>query len=271
VNGFLSAAAAAQPVLIAVVLGWAGVLKLRDTDGKAAERSALSRLVGERRAPLAYRAVGGVELLLAVALLVTPVAAIAAVVWAAGLLGYLGYARTHAPESSCGCLGKGHTPIRGRSFGRAGLLLAAGAFGLLAGHWWTGAPAVVAPLVVVELAAVVVLSPELDQRWLLPLRRWRIRVSHPLAGTGFAVPVESSVEQLTHSPAYRETAAGLRSDLLDHWDEGEWRLLTYSVAGGTAVFAVPRLRYEPDAVRVAVVPDEDARATEQAGEPAPVG
>jgi hypothetical protein len=277
VNWILSAAASAQPVLVAAVLAWAGVLKLRDTDGEAAGKTALAGLVGERRAPLAFRAVGAVELVLAVALLVTPVAAIVSAVWAAGLLGYLAYARKHAPESSCGCLGKAHTPVRGRSFGRAGLLLVAGAAGAFGGAWWaalgahSGAgAAVVLPLLVVELAVVLTLSPELDQRWLLPLRRWRVQLRHPLAGTEFAVPVESSVVQLTRSPAYLETSPALRSDLLDHWDEGEWRLLTYSVTGGTAVFAVPRLRYDPEAVKVAVVPDEAPDAAEQEA-PVPVG
>jgi hypothetical protein len=49
----------------------------------------------------------------------------------------------------------------------------------------------------------------------------------------------------------------LRSDVLESWDEGEWRILTYSASGesgpATAVFAVPRLRYEPDVVKVALV------------------
>jgi hypothetical protein len=115
----------------------------------------------------------------------------------------------------------------------------------------------------VELAVVVALSPELDHRWLLPLRRWRVRLSHPLGNRPAEVPLESSVQQLWKSPAYESVVTQLSSDLLDHWDEGEWRLLTYAArtpAGPvTAVFAVPRLDYRPSDVRLALVPaDEEA-------------
>jgi hypothetical protein len=97
---------------------------------------------------------------------------------------------------------------------------------------------------------------------LLPLRRWRVRVSHPLANRAVEVPVESTVLQLWKSAAYRSVVEQLTSDLLDHWEEGEWRLLAYSARTPsgpvTAVFAVPRLSYEPDRVRVALVPEEES-------------
>jgi hypothetical protein len=111
-------------------------------------------------------------------------------------------------------------------------------------------------VLVAEAALVAVLSPELDRRWLLPLRRFRARISHPLAGRPFEVPLASSVQQLQKSDAYASIAGLLRSDLLDTWDEGEWRILTYSAHRATAVFAVPRLRYAPAEVRVALVTDE---------------
>ena len=107
---------------------------------------------------------------------------------------------------------------------------------------------------------IVALSPELDANWLLPLRRLRLRYRHPLAGRAFEVPLESTVQQLQKSAAYRSVVELLHSDVLDSWDEGEWRILTYSArrdAGpATAVFAVPRLRYSPELVRVALVDDE---------------
>jgi len=69
-----------------------------------------------------------------------------------------------------------------------------------------------------------------------------------------AVPLESTVQQLWRSPAYKEVFTQLSSDLLDHWDEGDWRLLTYAArtpsGPATAVFAVPRTDYRPDDVRL---------------------
>jgi hypothetical protein len=112
---------------------------------------------------------------------------------------------------------------------------------------------------VAEVALVVTLSPELDHRWLLPLRRWRIRLSHPLAHRSEGIPLASSVQQLLKSGAYRSVVDRLRSDLLDHWEEDDWRILTYAArtedGPATAVFAVPLHDYRPDDVRVALVPE----------------
>src|SRR5690606_3941458 len=109
-----------------------------------------------------------------------------------------------------------------------------------------------------EAAALVTLSPELDRVWLLPLRRLRARLTHPLTG-GSGVPLLASVQQLQQSAAYRRVAVLLRSDVHEHWEEGDLRLVCYAARHqgrrATAVFAVPRLRYEPDAVRVALVDD----------------
>jgi Arc/MetJ-type ribon-helix-helix transcriptional regulator len=111
------------------------------------------------------------------------------------------------------------------------------------------------------VALIVALSPELDHRWLLPLRRWRIRLSHPLANRSTAIPLESSVQQLRKSGAFRSVSDQLRSDLLDHWEEDGWRIMTYAARGetgrATAVFAVPLLDYRPDDVRVALVPESE--------------
>jgi hypothetical protein len=108
------------------------------------------------------------------------------------------------------------------------------------------------------LLAVVALSPELDHWWLLPWRRTWARWTHPLASPdAFDVPLESTVQQLHHSPAFRQLAGDLTSDVREHWDADEWRILVYTIRStertGSAVFAVPRLRYAPDAVRATVV------------------
>lgn len=266
--------AAGQPALVGAVLLWAGLVKLLGRRAAAvARRSALSRLVGKERVVPAFRLVGSVELVLGGLLLAPPVStaeAGAATVLGVGFLGYLGYARRVAPDSSCGCLSDKPTPVRWRGIVRAAVLVAASGFALTADTRWFDAvrdrPAVATGALAVEALAVLGLSAELDGYWLLPLRRLRVRLSHPLrgtAGSGFDVPVLSSVQQLTNSPAYQAVGAALRSDLLDTWDEGEWRILNYSASHhdrpATAVFAVPRLRYEPTAVRAVLVDEADRR------------
>jgi len=257
--------ASTQQAVVGGVLLWASWFKLVHRNASAnARRSVLARIVGTERVGAAYRAVGVVEALLGLMLLAPPVLAVEAYAAAAlsvGMLGYLAYGKRKAPDSSCGCLGEKHAPVRVRGFLRAGLLLVLSVFAATATEWWpVNSPFATVGLVIVELALVVALSPELDRRWLLPLRRWRVRRSHPLATHAVAVPVESTVRQLWTSAAYRSVVEQLSSDLLDHWDEGEWRLLTYAArtpsGQATAVFAVPRLAYEPDRVRVALVPEE---------------
>ncbi|NUT33362.1 MAG: hypothetical protein HOV79_09825 [Hamadaea sp.] len=255
-----------QPLLIAAVLLWSARAKLFSRYAEAhARRSALAPLLGENRALPAYRLLGGVEAALAAALLVPGLLlaeAVAAAALSTGFLAYLAYARIKAPDSTCGCMGAQSAPVNGRSFGRAGVLLAAALTALAAdGSWLAGLadrPVLGLALLVAEGAAVVAFSPELDRHWLLPLRRLHARITHPLASPGsFDVPLDSTVEQLQRSSAYRELAPSLRSDVREHWDEPGWRILVYSAryAGreGSAVFAVPRLTYAPETVRAAIV------------------
>lgn len=257
--------ASTQQAVVGGVLLWAGGFKLVHRDAAAvARRSVLARLTGKVRVVGAYRAVGVVEGVVGLLLLAPPALAAeayAAAVLSAGMLGYLAYGRWRAPESSCGCLSEKHTPVRGRGFARAGLLLVLSALAATATGSWLHRPLETVGLLVVEGAIIVALSPELDHRWLIPLRRWRVRRSHPLANRAVEVPLESSVQQLWKSDAYRSVVGSLTSDLLDHWDEGEWRLLTYAARTPsgpvTAVFAVPRTAYAPDTVRVALVPTEE--------------
>jgi hypothetical protein len=257
--------ASAQQAVVGGVLLWASGYKLLHRNASAhARRSVLARLVGTERVAVAYRAVGAVEAVVGLLLLVPPAfaaEAYAAVALSAGMLGYLAYGRWRAPESSCGCLGDKHTPVRGRGFARAGVLLLLSAFAVTATEPWIDSPLATVGVMVVEGAVIVALSPELDHRWLIPLRRWRVRRRHPLARHIVEIPLESTIQQLWKSAAYRSVVEQLTSDLLDHWDEGEWRLLTYAARTQdgpvTAVFAVPRLAYEPDRARVALVPVEE--------------
>jgi hypothetical protein len=264
---------ALQPLLVGAVLSWAGAGKVFGRLAEArAKRSALPRLVGERRALGAYRMTGRLELLVAAALLLPPwwwVDGAAATVLGVGFLGYLGYARVAAPDSSCGCLGSASVPVSWRSIGRAGLLVVASGAVLAAGTGWPSAvaddPLLSGAVLAAELAVFVVLSPELDRRWLLPARRVYVRLTHPLAGADpTEIPLAATVQQLQLSPAFREVAGLLRSDIRDHWDEGDWRFVAYTAehesASALAVFAIPRGQYEPEVVRVAIV-DEVSGAT----------
>lgn len=267
--------ASLQPLLIAAVLVFTGVAKLRGfANPELAKQTAMSRLVGEERAAAALRLTGAVELCVALALLLpfgAPAAAGASTLLAVGFLGYLGYARTAAPESGCGCTSGRPERVTPRHFARAGLLLLssavalAGSVGLLgagAMAWWgqtlIGAPVVAAALLLAGAALFGALSPEYDRHWLVPLRQLKVRLTHPLGDTaGGEVPLLATVEQLQLSEAYRQVGTTITSDVLDSWDEGEWRILEYAVRRegqrATAVFAVPLHRYEPDAVRVAFV------------------
>lgn len=257
--------ASTQQAVVGGVLVWASALKLFHRNASlAARRSVLARITGKDRAVGAYRAVGVVEAVIGLLLLTPPVLVVevyAAAALSVGMLAYLAYGKAKAPDASCGCLGDKEAPIEARGFVRAGLLVALSLLATAGSAWWpVERPLATAALVVVELAVFAALSPELDHRWLYPLRRWRVRMSHPLAGTEVVVPLESTVQQLWKSTVYQSVVTQLTSDLLDHWDEGDWRLLTYAARTPsgpvTAVFAVPRLAYRPDDVRVAMVPEE---------------
>jgi hypothetical protein len=260
--------AAVAGLLLAGLLGWTGVGKLTDPMLVArAGDTALARLLGDpRRAAGALRLVGTVEVLLAAALLLAPgpvltpgpgaatgiAAGTGAAALGAGFLGYLTWARITDPGSSCGCTAKRHEPITWRTFARAGLVLAGGLAVAGGGAarapdrpWWSTVaahPVAAAGALVAGGAVLAALSADLDRRWLLPLRRARIRLfgnplaGNPLAGTGGPVPLPATVELLTRSKAWEAAAGVVRSDLVEHWDAGGWRVLRYTgVSAGRPV------------------------------------
>ncbi|OPF72113.1 hypothetical protein VT50_0231950 [Streptomyces antioxidans] len=264
------------PLVLAGVLGTAGAGKLfgRGT-ARQAPRTALARLLRDGgRAALALRVLGAVELLLAAALLAGPVtplpggavaggvaAGAAAALLGAGFLGYLLYARAAAPDgTSCGCTARHDTPVTWRAFVRAAAVLVGGVAAALAQQpWWTAAgrrPAAALCLVLAAAAALTALSADPDRRWRMPLRRLRLRITgHPLAATGArteaplaatgaraAVPLAASVELLERSRAWQSVSRVVRSALLDHWDDGGWRILQFAgVYGGGGPAARPVL------------------------------
>src|SRR6266545_3488032 len=189
--------ASLQPLVIAGLLGWVGAVKLRGLrTEQQVKRNALSRIVGEAHASTVWRLVGGLELVVGAALLLPPVHPAktgAAAVLCAGFLGYLGYATAWWPSSVA------TDPL----------------------------PAVA--VLLAELALCGAFSVELDDYWLVPLRKLRVRLTHPLANTVATVPLEATVEQLHLSEAYRQFGAMITSDVLDSWEDGDWRLLQYAV------------------------------------------
>ncbi|MFE2180986.1 MauE/DoxX family redox-associated membrane protein [Streptomyces sp. NPDC059455] len=237
------------PLVLAGVLGPAGAGKLfgRGT-ARQAPRTALARLLRDGgRAALALRALGALELLLAAALLAppgTPLPGAAAALLGAGFLGYLGYARAAAPGSSCGCTTHHDTPLTWRAFARAAAVLAGGVAAALAQQpWWTAAARRPAAALCLVLAAAA-LSADPDRRWRMPLRRLRLRITgHPLAATGArtAVPVAATVELLERSRAWQSVSRVVRSALLDHWDDGGWRILQFAGVYGGGPAARPVL------------------------------
>ena len=257
--------AAAQPHLIGVLLLWSSYGKFKNP--QQADRTALPRLVGDSRAKSAYLAVAALEALIALGLLAPPFTAIEAVAAAAlglGFTGFLIYSMVVVPEASCGCAGKSAKPVGYRAIARALLLLATAVLATTAtGGWWSAGPALA--VLVAEAAVFVMLSAELDRYWLLPIRRFRIRLSHPYAGTASSTPpLAATQRRVLLSPAYRAVDGMLSSDIHDYWDDEDWRFVSYAARydgrRATAVFAVPHQDSTPESVRVAVV-DETSGLT----------
>jgi hypothetical protein len=260
--------AQAQPLFLAAVFGWSGTSKtLGGAPGGRVAGTALHRLLGGRLAPAAYYVLGVAEIALAVCLLVAPgrPSALTAAVLSCGFIAYLGYAAVATPQASCGCLGKRKVRQSWRGFARAGLLLAAALVAATgAPAWWHHPPLVpVALSLLAEAALFIVLSAELDNLWLYPLRRLRIRLTHPLSGAPDVVPLQATVSVLVRSDVWRETSHLVASDILDHWDTGGHRILVYSArtadGDATAVFAVP-LDGDATGIRFTLVEDQEAPA-----------
>lgn len=247
----LSLTTGLAPLVLAGLLGWTGAVKLfsRGTVVQAPKTALARMLSSSERAALVLRGVGAGELLIAAGLLalpVNPVPGVAAALLGVGFLGYLGYGRALAPESSCGCTANEDTPITWRAFVRAALVLVGGAAAASAhADWWStvsGRPAGSLGFLAAAAVVLLALSADLDRWWLLPLRRARLRVfGHPLFGTGAGerVPVAASVELLENSLAWQAASPVVQSALLDHWEEDGWRILLYSGAYETAEAARP--------------------------------
>lgn len=238
----LDATFSAQPLVVGAVLVLAGGFKV------------LSRIAGSGRTAPGRRiviVVGVVELVCGAALLLPPLwlaETIAAITLTAGSLVYLGYSTT----SSAICP---------RAFARAGVLLLASVAMLRAtapaapaAHWSAA----------VELAVIAALSPELDGYWLSPLRNLKERLTRPNVRRPDGLPLTVTIAQLRRSGVYGQISRLITSDMLEHWDDGDWRIVCYGALFRgeqvSAIFAVPRLRFDPGAVRATLVNDSTGKA-----------
>lgn len=268
----LQVIAAVQPMLLAgVLIPAAGIKFVSRHAADAARAGALPSLLGAVRALPAYRLLGGAELLTGMLLLIPPArtfSAAAAAALATGFLGYLAYSRRTAPHSPCGCLHhRRSAPVSWRSFARGGLLLLAGLLATqAAGSWLTAAathPVTWTVVLSAEAVAVITLSPELRWDHRVPLRHLRARLPRPLLRRS-GLTMHSSLWQLANSTAFQKTAGLLQPGIVDSWHDKDWRILCYHARyhgrPATAAFAVPRRRYSPAAVRVALI-DEFTGAT----------
>lgn len=265
------------PLVLGVLLAATGASKAfgRQVARQAAGTVLVRVLNDGRRATLVLRMTGVAELLIAAGLLAAPATVVpgaAATALGVGFVGYLGYARVTAPESSCGCTAKSNAPITWRAFVRAGLVVAGGATAVAAGTgWWTQVgrhPVTSVGFLVVTAAVLTSVSSDLDHLWLVPMRKARLKVfGHPLIGYGDQVPVAASVELLERSLAWLAAAPLVRSSLIDHWEADGWRFLqfagVYETEGGaspvTVLFALDpheTIDTAPSpAVRVTIIDD----------------
>jgi hypothetical protein len=262
--------AAAQALVVAVVILWAGLWKATFPRAHAlARRSALARILhGEQRAMLAHVALGACEMTVAILLLALPQARTVAVALATlltlGFVGYLILAWRIDPKAPCACMGGRATTISWNSLLRAGALLVMSLAGWPVHEFW-GAALQAAPLVIPVLALEVVLlwalSPEFGGPGIAVVpqaqRMLRLRLDPTCARARQDV---AAIERaLQHAEAYRglRPALGARTDA---WREGCWDYIAYSALyerqAATIVFTAP-VFFDPAEVSAAVVSDAD--------------
>lgn len=270
-GAFAGHLAAAQALVVALVLAWAGVWKLVFAQARAiAAQSALARMLrNKQRAVTAFRGLGCVEIAAVVLLLLPPArqwALALATLLTLGFVAYLVLAWRIAPEAPCGCMGGRAVGISWRSLTRAVVLLALSAAGWPVREFWGSALAAapwLVPLLALELAALWLLSPEFggagqERRIARRLTRaLRLR----LDPTCRRVPQDvAAVEQaLQDTLPYRSLVPTL-SSRTDAWREGCWDFVAYSASyeqqAATVVFAAPAL-FDPHEVSAAVIADAD--------------
>ena len=228
------------PLVCGALLAVTGAAKLFGRQvARLAGGTVLVRLLNDgRRAALALRTVGAAELAVAAALLARPravVPGVATAVLGAGFVGYLGYARATAPESSCGCTARDEGPIGWRAFTRAGLVVGVGVAAAMAAAPLVGAAGrgIRRPSAAscwLAAAALVVLSDGRGPLVAAAAAPAAAAAVRPSAGglRRAGVPVAATVELLERSLAWQAASPVVRSGLLDHWDEDGWRILRYA-------------------------------------------
>ncbi len=266
-NIFFKTLASFQPLLLGVVLLWAGIWKIFAPDAKEiASRSALSLLFQHKKiAQIVYRSVGFTEVGIGILLLLPPhyrwEIAVAAGLMAAFLI-YLLVAAKLAPDKTCGCFGK-ETTISGRTVARTGLLLAFTLIGWQAQHFWMESIAAspwYAGLLLLEILIIICLSPEIEWSRIKSFTSTSPQSQIYSDCATAAVPLSTSLQELKESKSFQNLSNFLESELSEYWREGCWRFLCfeadYQNRKATAVFAVPIL--EPfNRIRGVIVDEQD--------------
>lgn len=263
--------AAAQALVVAAVILWAGLWKTTFPRAHAAaRRSALARILrGEQRAVSAHVALGVCEMTVAILLLALPSARTLAVGLATlltlGFVGYLILAWRIDPQAPCACMGgRTTTTISWDALLRAGALLVMSLAGWPVREFW-GAALLAAPLVVPVLALEVgllwALSPEFGGAGvsIIPQLRRTLRLRLDPTCARARQDIAAIERALQSAEAYR----GLRPTLgarTDAWREGCWDYIAYSTLydrqAATVVFTAP-VFFDPREVSAAVVSDAD--------------
>lgn len=253
-----------QALLVAGVLGIAGVVKLLDRSRRNTFRdSPLLHLLGtEPRVVRAVQSLAAVEVGLALAIVTlanTAVPRIGAAVLLFGSTIYLVWARRVAPEAPCGCFGSlSNTPISTRTLARA-MLLTVAAFAAAAAETPMSVPTAPGPWAVfgAEVIVVAALSPELSlaKRWLVVGRKLpRCLYSNEDPGT--------TLKRLRACPVWSQLLPHLAAPSPDdQWLESCWRLFSFpAVHAGNSVAAVVAVKLPPEkpSYRAALV-DEKTR------------
>ncbi len=250
--------ASAQGLVIGLVVVVAGLAKLPAGALRELVRSsALTTLAGSpQRSRAAWRAVALTELGVGLCVLVLPgqrwPLIAAAVLLGSGLV-YILVAHRARPGSPCGCFGRlSSSAPWWQSFLRTGLLLGACVAALAGSDGWTtpGGGAGVWALVVAELVALVLVSPERHglarvaggwvrrSRW--TVERWRMGEDCAAA----AGPPAQATRSLSETALWARVSDYVSVDEASEvWREGCWEFATfpglYEGAQATVVFGIP--------------------------------
>ncbi len=263
-----------QQLVIGSILIWSGVWKvLIPNSVETAHRSALSVYINKKTIlEILFRSLGIIELLIGLSLVLPPHFRwenVAASVLALGFVVYLVISFKVAPDKPCGCMGNRGKPISWRTLVRAGYFLLLTLIGWLftsrfwytslSDHYW------LAFMALLEVGIFMTLSSELDWIWVQILKIPLLRtLAFTLIGqvdcTSKKVSLLEIISRLNNSQVFLIYKKIIKSDLIEHWRNGCWYFLSYSVMyqghQAVIVFSVP-IKDRPNWVRAAIFNEKE--------------